>query len=339
MFHRIGKKYGVELPLATLFQATTIGECAAILREKLGPAAEQVPTHGAADRSGEIPTDPARAFRAIVTVQRGDKRLPFFCVHGAGGNVLNFRDLSRAMDRSQPFYGLQAYGIDGVTPPHETIEEMARAYVAEVRELQPQGPYLLGGYSGGGIVAFEMAHLFAQAGQELRLLAFIDTFHPQMRLRRVTMRSRLARLRGEKLQYVKEVLTRRREVLRGSLTVREIEEHLARGETIPFALRDFHLTQSFGQAASRYRPRPWPGRVILFRAAEIAYIYRDAGPFYGWERDVLGGVEIVAVPGNHATLLLGQNAEILVRSLNEAIARAQHAEAPQRRDTQAAIAS
>jgi hypothetical protein len=138
---------------------------------------------------------------------------------------------------------------------------------------------------------------------------------------------------------VKEVLTRRREGLHGSLTVREIEEHLARGEAIPFALRDFHLTQSFGQAASRYRPRPWPGRVILFRAAEIAYIYRDAGPFYGWERDVLGGVEIVAVPGNHATLLLGQNAEILVRSLNEAIARAQHAEAPQRRDTQAAIAS
>jgi thioesterase domain-containing protein/aryl carrier-like protein len=339
MFHRIGKKYGVDLPLATLFQAPTIAECAALLREHLGPAGEESPSNGTAASSVEMQSNPARAFRAIVPVQRGDKRPPFFCVHGAGGNVLNFRDLSRAMDRAQPFYGLQAYGIDGVTPPHETIEEMARAYVAEVRELQPHGPYLLGGYSGGGLVAFEMAHVLTEAGQEVRLLAFIDTFHPQMPLRAVTMRTRLERLRREKFQYVVEALARQRDVLRGAKTVREIEEHRTRGETIPFAVRDFHLTRNFGQAASRYRPKPWPGRAILFRAAEIAYIYRDAGPCYGWERDVLGGVEIVAVPGNHATLLLGQNAELLVRSLNAAIARAQHAEGPQRRDTRVAIAS
>jgi thioesterase domain-containing protein len=240
------------------------------------------------------------------------------------------------MDRAQPFYGLQAYGIDGVTPPHETIEEMARAYIAEVREQQPEGPYLLGGYSGGGLVAFEMAQILTEQGQEVRLLAFLDTFHPQMPLRRVTMGTRLARLRSEKFHYVVEALARQREVLRGAMTVREIEEHLSRGETIPFALRDFHLTRSFGQAASRYRPKPWPGRAILFRAAEIGYIYRDAGPSYGWDRHVLGGVEIVAVPGNHATLLLGQNAEILVRSLSAAIAEAQHAEA-QRRDTRVAV--
>jgi thioesterase domain-containing protein len=116
-------------------------------------------------------------FRALVAVQRGGDRLPFFCVHGAGGNVLNFRDLARAMHPEQPFYGVQASGIDGVSPPHETIEEMAEAYVAEIRELQPGGPYLLGGYSGGGIVAFEMARRLTALGQEVGLLAFIDTFH------------------------------------------------------------------------------------------------------------------------------------------------------------------
>src|SRR4029077_8113983 len=118
-------------------------------------------------------------FRSLVTIQRGvDPLIPFFCVHGSGGNVLNFRDLSQAMGRSQPFYGLQSRGIDGVSRPHHSIEEMAAAYVTEVREVQPEGPYLLGGYSGGGVVAFEMAHQLTAAGEAVALLVMFDTFPP-----------------------------------------------------------------------------------------------------------------------------------------------------------------
>jgi phthiocerol/phenolphthiocerol synthesis type-I polyketide synthase E len=326
MFQRIAKKYGVELPLSTLFEASTIGDWAALLRPHLdlaeperGVVAKVTPIESVESVEGKV----RRPFSPLVTIQAGKGWPPLFCVHGAGGNVLNLVDMARAMGSAQPFYGLQAYGVDGVTPPHETIEQMASAYLPKVRELQPEGPYLLGGYSGGGLVAFEMAQRLHAAGQEVKLLALIDTFHPEIPVRAVTMRARVSRLREEKLRYVAEALARRRDRLREPINQRAIDEHRARREPVPFALREFHLTRNFDAAAWRYRPRPWPGRAILFQAEQVAYIYRDAGPYYGWERHVLGGIEVVPVPGDHATVVLGRSAEVLVRSLGAAIARTQ----------------
>ena len=320
VFHRIGKRYGVELPLATLFEAPTIADCAALVRSRLG--APQ-PNGDAVVEVVDVASKGVPSFNPLVTIRPGKRWPPLFCVHGAGGNVLNFRDMARAMSGGQPFYGLQAYGVDGVTSPLESIEQMASAYLPKIREVQPEGPYLLAGYSGGGLVAFEMAQLLTAAGQDVNLLALIDTFHPEVPVRAVTMRRRVERLREEKLRYVGEALVRRRDQLRAPAHLRAIEDHLARSEPVPLALRDFHLTRIFDRAAWRYRPRPWPGRVLLFRAEEVAYIYRDAGPCRGWDRDVLGGIDVVPVPGDHATIVLGRNAEVLARSLDAAIGRAQ----------------
>jgi acyl transferase domain-containing protein/thioesterase domain-containing protein/aryl carrier-like protein len=329
LFNRIRKKYGIDLPLATLFQVPTIAQCAELLRTTLGLPEESETNgiHQPTDAPASIrpsAVGPTRAFRALVPVQRGRDRLPFFCVHGAGGNVLNFRDLSRALHKDQPFYGLQAYGVDGVLRPHETIEAMAASYLEEIREVQPHGPYLLGGYSGGGIVAYEMAQRLTEAGEPVGLLAFIDSFHPQVPLRQLTMRLRMDRARKEGFTYLKDAV--RRSVERGQ-TQRErarIDELLAKNETIPFALRDHHLTVNFEMIASRYVPKSWPGKVTLFRAEQLAYIYQDAGPCYGWDAVALGGVEIVHVPGDHNNILLGSNAEIVVRALGTAITKAQH---------------
>jgi thioesterase domain-containing protein/NAD(P)-dependent dehydrogenase (short-subunit alcohol dehydrogenase family) len=357
LFHRMGKKYKIEFPLATLFEAPTIAQCAQLLRARLGVATpaqgapgsqpeHSAPSDGLNEPSalgGARAASPADgrgasngAHRSLVCIQPGSgKRPAFFCVHGAGGNVLNFRDLARSMDRSQPFYGLQAHGVDGITKPYSTIQQMARAYVAEVVGMQQEGPYLLGGYSGGGVVAFEMAQLLTQGGREVRVLAFIDTFHPQMPIRAVTMRTRLVRVREEKLRYIAEAIARRRHVFRNAMELSTLEKHLARGEPIPFALRDLHMTRNFELAVSKYRPEPWTGRAMLFRAAKLSYIYRDAGPAYGWDKQVLGGVEIVRVPGDHATVVLGKNAEILVRSLTMAIERAQEHPAARGKDLHA----
>jgi acyl transferase domain-containing protein/thioesterase domain-containing protein/acyl carrier protein len=323
LFQRIGKKYGVEMPLSSLFQASTIAECAALLRDTLRRPhpgdTESAVTPLADVLEKTVLAKPA--FRSLVVVQRGGDRLPFFCVHGAGGNVLNFRDLARAMHPDQPFYGLQASGIDGISPPHKTIEEMAEAYVTEIRAFQPDGPYLLGGYSGGGIVAFEMARRFTALGQDVGLLAFIDTFHPQMAMRDVTVFTRLERLHREGVSYLREALERQRRSAQVSRDDRAIEGFLARGEPIPFHLRDLHLWRNFERAQGLFRMQPWNGKAVLFRAERLAYYFQGGGPSYGWDRDVLGGVDVVTVPGDHSSLLLGSNAELLVNSLSAAIDR------------------
>jgi acyl transferase domain-containing protein/thioesterase domain-containing protein len=311
MFHRIGKKYGVELPLATLFEAPTIAHAAAVVRSRVGVSEEAPP----------VEATPPTAASALVTIQPGGGSTPFFCVHGAGGNVLNFRDLARAMDVAQPFYGLQAQGVDGLASPHETIEDMAASYLAEVRALQPEGPYLLGGYSGGGLVAFEMARLLTEAGQDVKLLALLDTFAPDKPVRAVTMRMRAARLREEGLAYVAEFARGRIGALQQHRMLRAIEKPRARGQPVPLALRDFYVSRSFEKAALRFRPKTWSGRATLFRASRPAYVHRDGGPFYGWERHILGGVEVVEVPGDHATFVLGANAGVVARALSEAIAK------------------
>ncbi len=266
---------------------------------------------------------PGRRWRALVAVQRGGDRLPFFCVHGAGGNVLNFRGLSRAMRRSQPFFGLQARGVDGTSRPHGSIEEMARAYLSEVLDVQPTGPYLLGGYSGGGIVAFEMAQLLTAAGRRVALLSLIDTRHPHLPVPSVTMFTRVARLRDEGLRYILRGFQRQWHRMGEARDRLLLERRLARGEPIPFALRDMHLVGNFRDAVGRYQPNPWPGRATLFRATDVGYANKEYRSAHGWDRHVLGGVEVVVVPGDHQSLLLGMNADLLGRSLGAAIERAQ----------------
>jgi thioesterase domain-containing protein len=256
-------------------------------------------------------------------MQRGaTERLPFFCVHGAGGNVLNFRDLACALDARQPFHALQASGVDGVNRPHGSIEEMAAAYVAELTSISPHGPYLVGGYSGGGIVAYEMAQRLRAAGQSIALLALFDTMHPRARPESITWAHRIARLRREGAAYVVEGLHRRAANTERARALRLISGHLARGETIPMALREAHLIENFRRAVAAYRPQKWSGRVVLFRSHEMPSSFEKTGPTYGWDRDALGGVEIVTVDGDHHSLLVGANVRPLARELDAVIARA-----------------
>jgi acyl carrier protein len=154
LFAEIEKSFGKNLPLAALFQAPTIRQLARVMRQEgwLG------------------------AWSSMVMIQGGGKRTPFFCVHAAGGNVLEYRDLARLLGPDQPFYGLQAKGLDGKEEPHTTIKEMADHYLKEMREVQPEGPYLIGGRSSGGTIAFEMACRLAAEGQEVALLALLDTY-------------------------------------------------------------------------------------------------------------------------------------------------------------------
>jgi amino acid adenylation domain-containing protein len=151
---RIRERCGRELPLATLFRAATVERLAALLLAGSAPATRLALV--------EL-TPPVNGFRVR----------PFFCVHPAGGNVLCYAELARALGPDQPFYGLQLPELEvlGSVP---TIEALAAHYVAALGTVAPAGPYALGGWSLGGAIAYEMACQLQAAGREVDLLALID---------------------------------------------------------------------------------------------------------------------------------------------------------------------
>jgi surfactin family lipopeptide synthetase C len=152
---QIQKQFGRDLQLAVLLQGATIEQLARVIRER----------------------EDAPQWSPLVPIQPKGTKTPFFCVHPVGGQVLCYRHLARSLGQDQPFYGLQAPNLEEVeTAP--SIEEMAAQYLEEVRRVQPDGPYLLGGWSFGGVVAFEMARQLQKVGQEVSQVVILDTVSP-----------------------------------------------------------------------------------------------------------------------------------------------------------------
>ena len=156
MFIKIEQGFGRKLSLATLFRAPTIEALAAALATS-------------EDTSGQ--------WASLVPIQSEGTKPPLFLVHGAGGNVLLYRSLAEHLAPHYPLYGLQSRGLDGQTEPLGTIREMAEHYLREVRKVQPKGPYYLGGYCMGGSVAYEMAQRLSRDGEQVALLALLDTYN------------------------------------------------------------------------------------------------------------------------------------------------------------------
>jgi amino acid adenylation domain-containing protein len=185
---RIEQQFGIVLPLSTLFRGATIAELARQVseiseaREHLTRTAETPDVDETAhvtidgERSNEEPNAAERS--PLVAIQPLGIRPPFFCVHAIGGEVLSFYHLARHLGLAQPFYGLQAAQLHRMGNEEVTISGSAREYLAAIRELQPEGPYRLGGYSYGAIVAYEMALQLQAVGEQVALLAVLDTSAP-----------------------------------------------------------------------------------------------------------------------------------------------------------------
>ncbi len=322
LFARIKKAYGVDLEISVLFDAPTIRTCAERIRQELGMAF--VPDGpAAADAPRVAPAAPKAQYQCLVAIQRGaEGRTPFFCVHGAGGNVLNFRDLARHLGDDVPFYGLQAVGIDGRATPQTRIEDMAARYLEDVLSHWPEGPYLFGGYSGGGVVAFEMAQQLKAQGRDVDHVVFLDTFMPQIEWKPLTLKQRLEGVRREGAGYfqrrakarVKWELDRLRTEVRLRLLLRE-------DVALPFDLREEHLTRSFLTAAAQYHPQPYDGAVTLFRAQEVADVFAHAGRTLGWGPYVRD-ITIHEVPGDHDSLVREPNVQVLTSRLRALLEQA-----------------
>jgi acyl transferase domain-containing protein/thioesterase domain-containing protein len=321
-FARIKKIYGLELSLATLFEAPTIADCAEIIVDELGEdiLEEMEPETVVSDSpvpSSEKPKKrKRREWSPLVTIEKGDAgKRPFFVVHGAGGNVLNFRDLARYLGKDQPFYGLQAQGVDGKKEPLTTIEEMADLYLTSILEMEPNGPYLLGGYSGGGVIAYEMAQRLQAQDKPVEIVVLFDTFHPGLGMRKIPLEEQFATFKQDGFAYLgkrfKKTITKNARLINHRA---KLKYYTNQGLTLPLELRNHQLTNSFLAAGSNYQPQPYSGNVLLFTAEKTAPVFSHAGLDRGW-KELAPQLDIVVIPGNHDSLILEPNVYQVVENL------------------------
>lgn len=308
LFARIEKTFHVKLPLATLFEAPTIEGLAQILRSEASSS----------------------AWSSLVPIQPHGSRPPFFCFHGAGGNILIYRDLSLHLGPDQPVYGLQSPGLDGSCAPLTRIEDMAAVYVREIRRMQQHGPYLLGGYCLGGTIAFEVARQLRSRGEEIALLALFDTTNwhkiplPSAWMKTYTAAERLVFHAANILRLDSagraKFFSEKIKILRSRLPV-------WRGMLLGKLQKDSPLTSSGSRILSQiwkandlasmdYVPQPYPGMVTDFRPLKQYRMFSRPG--VKWDQ-LAGGEKVVVLPVYPAGMLVEPFVEHLADALRGAI--------------------
>lgn len=292
LFFEIEKRLGKSIPPARLVEAPTISQLVGLIQKS----------------NGDIP------WSALVPMKRGGGKRPFFCVHDIGGDAAVFLNLVRHIPENLPFYGIQA-GIGGESGPLLTsIESMARSYISELRTIQAEGPYHLGGSCFGGIVAFEMAQQLRAMGERVDLLALIDTPCPPYPP-------------AQYLQHnVEHFIQRFRPRLEkcGNLVLRQCKNLLGGNAQVwPVSLRaDISQIQNKMDlqririlALQNYRPTPYDGKVALFLVSKPRLkSFQDIR--LHWSELATGGALVFKFPATHYNMLNEPNVCVLAEKLN-----------------------
>ncbi len=299
---QIEQVFGKSLPLSTFLQAPTVEELAKILQQ-----------------------ESSSVWSILIPIQPKGSKLPLFCIHAADGNIIVFHNLVRHLGSEQPIYGLQPQGWDGKKPLHTSIEEMAAAYIKEIRLVQPQGPYLLSGYCAGGVIAFEMAHQLQKQGETVGMLALLDSYSPiyatasfkqwlsvhWSNLLQIQARERFSYLHlaiQEKLKKIQDWLDRKDNI--------SGIDSANRGEALANTI---FTTQR--KAITDYTPQVYSGKAILFRCEESPWWIAN-NPDLGWRGLVAGDIEVHNIPGNHENItrvnvhLLGEKLQDCLNQVN-----------------------
>ncbi len=334
LLDQINKQFERDLPLSNLFLNQTIESLAIALYSK---------------------TDSLACF-PLVPIQPNGSNPPFFCVHPIFGVVFPYYELAHQLGENQPFYGLQPIGIDGETPLNR-IEDMATHYIEALRSVQPKGPYFIGGWSFGGWVAFEMAQQLQNSGEEVALLAVLDTVAPiksnlpslsntfkfifttvvpymwpffldYLYLITAPSKNRINRLTSRFYNF--QELTRslktnlfshfiQKEDTTVNLISNESKQRVLSESAIVPMLRVFYANS---QAVLNYVPQVYPKRINLFRT-KVQLNVADGEASMGWDQLAVGGTEIHHIPGNHLTMLRKPHIQVLAAQLKAFIDKAQ----------------
>ncbi len=301
---RLRGELGIELPIAMLMQAPTV--------EALARAVE------AGERSVRLP---------LVALQTFGDRPPLFLAHPAGGHVICYRGLAVNLAPDQPVYGLQPRGLEDGQEPIADLEEMAAYYVDAIRRFRPRGPYRLGGWSFGGVVAWEMARQLRAAGQEVDLLAMLDTSpltaeaieadpRDPAEVMMQTISGYAGWMAGERIR-VDEVRHLPPREMAAAMIRQVADERLLPGSRADIIVALTRVRSGNLQAQATYDLRPYDGHLTYFRTegSAEAPLQASAEEFWGSRA---GGVTVVPVTGNHGTILHEPHVYLVVNAILDA---------------------
>ncbi len=289
---KLQKEFHISLSGNVLLSCSTIGSLCQNIQDSILVK----------NSSTELPS-------CLVELQKGNPEItPLFLVHPVGGSVYFYRDLTQKLGSQQPVYGIQSRGVEGEAEPLSTVEEMANYYIESIRQLQPHGPYLLGGSSFGGVLAYEMTQQLCQIGEEVPLLIMLDTPGPgQMPVKNV-------QTNAEIIIYYLTVLGSKNllslDELENLPVERQVNYFWEQQTDLAGIPNDFEQTarmlQLFKanmQAMLNYVPKKYTGNVVFFRAEQWDG-FSAKHPENAWLNLVSGGMDLHEVPGNHVTMNL-----------------------------------
>lgn len=286
VFAQMDRHLGVKLPLALLFQAPTIRQLAACIRQK----------------------SPKHIWKSLVPIQTRGNNPPIFLVHGAEGDVLLYKNLARSLGDNQPVYGLQFRGLNGNGRAEITVEEMATWYKEEIQSLQPKGPYFLGGYCLGGTIALEIAQQLRRGGESVALLAMFETYniagHSKISFPLRTIHTAqnlyfhltnlLLSLSNGGFGFFSEKLAV--ELGRAKVTLNilwsEVQKKLRYKGGLQYHHRQTRIINDHAYAV--YHPLPYDGKITLFRTKTHYRGFNSKD--FGWGHIARQGVDVVEMP-------------------------------------------
>ena len=308
LFTEIRQRFGLDLGLATVYEARTIRA----LASRIDGMRQDAP--------------PATGFRCLVPMKPSGTKPPLFLIHGVGGNILNYQNLVAHFAADQPVYGLQSLGLSGAVP-HSNVEQMAAHYIPEILRVQPVGPYVICGQSFGGLIAYEIGRQLEAQGKRIALIGLIDTFQKrvpdvndlpsllnriQSYFSRIELHTKKILLDPDRISYLKAQARTRKRKISGFLYRRQHRKFERKGIEMPAAFQD--VDQANRLAARRYTPGILNSPTVLFRC-KIRSAGEDPDYWMGWKPIVRGTLHAVDVPGDHLSMMTEPNVEVLATQL------------------------
>jgi thioesterase domain-containing protein len=325
--NKLEEKLGEKVRVVVLFKAPNVHALASYLSEQhpdavYGMCGEGDSYYVDGNKTVASHSKEELAVSPLIEIQPQGLKPPFFCVHPIGGHVYCYADLARYLGLDQPFYGLQSIGLRGEQEPHTQIVDMAADYLRALRSAQPHGPYLLGGYSFGSMVAFEMAQQLQKQGQTIELLALFDTEIVFLSDRaKESEKADDAILLANLFEHLPPLPLGQIRQLDPDEQLIYIIELAKTNNVIPSDL-EFSQARNFlkvlranFKAAANYVPQPYPGQITFFQASEQPATEDEREPSDGLGKLAKGGVKVYEVPGNHVSMFLKPHVQSLAASL------------------------